>query len=169
MFKVPTIRCPNCETDKYLNPYGYWNYVGPIQCDVCSSIINVKIEKGTVTKTDFVKKASVPTEVKADLEEAGKCYNACAYRACVTMCRRALEGALDAKNAGGPLLVDKLKDLRNRNVLSAAQFKVATVIRQFGNYGAHPQDDLLESVTKGDAEAIMGITEQIILKFFPEN
>jgi hypothetical protein len=97
----------------------------------------------------------VPKGIREDFEEADKCLNSGAFKASVAMLRRALQKScqeLGANPEDG--LVDQLKNLYKNGKMPQSLYELATEIRFFGNYGAHPRDDLLEKITMEDAKTL---------------
>jgi hypothetical protein len=107
-----------------------------------------------------------PREVVVDFVESLKCLNIGALKGAVAMARRCLELATDLKGAKGASLAEKLKDLKNNGVLSDPDYSLASGVRSFGNYGAHPQDDLLKTITRSDAEMSITVTKHLVNKLF---
>lgn len=105
----------------------------------------------------------VPEMVRADLEEAGLCVSMGAYKAGVTMYRRALEGAAVDKGADPKKrLADQLKELQGKGILHQALVDAAREIRLLGNYGAHPSDDGLDKVQVDEAKVVGELTHQVL-------
>lgn len=162
---MPEVQCPKC---RHLNrlAFTYWNYQGMYRCMGCGARMRVEIDEGGLLRTpeaaDFTPVEGAPPAVNEDFVEAQKCYDAEAYKATVVICRRALETMADLQQAKGKNLFEKIEDLHNREAISKGTFEIATQVRQFGNYGAHPKDDLLSEVTPQDAAAILGITQHLL-------
>ena len=68
-------------------------------------------------------------------------------------------------NAKGGRLVDKIKDLAARGIFDEHDAAAATTMRIFGNYGAHPKDDLLDEADDFHAEMALKIAERFLKKF----
>lgn len=112
---------------------------------------------------------SVPQEVLHDYIEALKAYNVGAYRAAVVMARRALQQAAEVKGAPKrDKLGNQIQWLFDQKLIDKATKNLADGIRWFGNYGAHPQDDLLSQVTKEDAELAIKVLRQILIKLYAQ-
>jgi hypothetical protein len=109
---------------------------------------------------------TVPQEIAADYAEAVRCLNIEAFRASVVMFRRSLESAAIEKGGVGRDLLSALQSLVERRILSKANHALATGVRMFGNYGAHPSTDQLSSVSRDDAELVLQVTRQLIKKMF---
>lgn len=115
-------------------------------------------------ETRMVQAAGLPTEVTTDINEAVRCFGteAKAYRAAVTMLRRALENVCHGIGAEGRNLQDKIERLPIDRSLKS----LAHGLREFGNYGAHPQNDVLREVTKERADEILGIGIEILNQIY---
>jgi len=109
---------------------------------------------------------NVPQDVSQDYQEAIRCFNSNAYKATVVMCRRALENTADLKQAIGTFLKNKLEDLHKKGLLDAASYNTASGIREFGNYGAHPKDDLLKAVGEFEADLVIKITGRLLTEIW---
>ena len=163
---LPTIQCPKCGCKNQLDTHTYWNYEGMYLCHECDARMRVVIREGYLLRTPevshFTPVEGAPPAVSEDFIEAQKCYDAEAYKATVVICRRALETMTDFQQAKGKNLFQKIEDLYNREVIGRATFEIATQVREFGNYGAHPKDDLLSEVTWKDAAAVLEITQHFL-------
>lgn len=161
---MPPIKCPGCGFKTQVITR---NYMGTCQCEGCGKILGIKISEDIVQEVFVVEyfatlPDAVPEDVKDDFKEAITCFNAQAYKATVVMCRRAIETLADLKGARGSNLYHKLHDLQGRGLLEFPTYNLATGIRQFGSYGAHPQQDLLKDVDRGLADLVLRIGERLI-------
>lgn len=102
----------------------------------------------------------IPPDVATDFVEAIRCQSVEAYRACVVMCRRAVQTSVIEKNAQGNTLVKQIEDLAAKGIITASLKDVAHEIRLTGNAGAHV--DGLEDVKEEDASAIVEFTRQYL-------
>jgi hypothetical protein len=60
-----------------------------------------------------------------------------------------------------------IKDLHQRiGLFDAAHVSVATGTRLFGNFGAHPNDDLLEDLTDDEARRALDLGTYLISKMY---
>lgn len=161
---VPAIICPNCTKTFYLDAFTYYNYIGDVRCTNCGATLTVTILNGELKVTPINKTFEItsipnaPSNVTSDVSEAQICHAVGAYKACVVMCRRSLEQVCDDKSAQGRLLHDKIHYLQGQGIISSEIFGIFEEIRYFGNYGAHPNDDLLGDVTKDDSSSVLEIT-----------
>jgi len=110
---------------------------------------------------------SVPKSVLDDYVEATSTFNINAFRASSVMARRALQQALEDKGATkGSNLADQVSELERKGLLSSATSSLAHGVRQFGNFGAHPNDDLLTQVTSDEARLALDVTKKILKELY---
>jgi hypothetical protein len=161
-------QCPICANQHPLDPYVYANYKGEVRCWDCKALLSISFNDGDLQSTPkIISKISaelkyVPTNILHDLNEAEMCFSIKATTACVILCRRALESVCVDKKAIGSTLYDQIKDLLEKGLISKDTFQYFEEIRLFGNYGAHPTNDLLDDVSIEDAEIALEITTHII-------
>ncbi len=118
--------------------------------------------KGAVTADK-----SVPKEVADDFIEANKCLGVGAPKATVAMCRRTLQSTCEASGANQKDdLVNQIDDLESRRVINPGLKNIAHTIRVIGNWGAHPQQDLLKGVTLDDASEVLEFTAEFLDEVF---
>ena len=134
----------------------------------CLTYLILKVTNGTHEVIDHYPKKipqidkSVPKNVADDYVEAMSCFDVKAYKACVVMCRRALQASAIEKGAKKNRLVEQLEDLKNNDIITKDLFEWATEIRLEGNIGAHPDKDGLKDVTIDDAQAILHFVEEYL-------
>lgn len=168
---IVTVRCPKCDnTNLYAGVVS--NYSGVLICEHCNAEILVKLSgqnlierpklKEGINVGKFKEFKSAPQEINNDFLEAQKCFNIGAHKATIVMCRRTLEQVAKNQKATGKTLFDKINSMYKSGMISKPLFDLATEIRYFGNYGAHPTDDLLGEVTNVESETVMEITEHLI-------
>ena len=110
---------------------------------------------------------SVPNEVRRDYAEAIMSFNVKAFRASVVMSRRTLQRALEDKGASiQKTLQEQINDLATSNLLNPASSHLAQGVRYFGNYGAHPREDLLDQVTSDEAKLALDVVKQILNELY---
>jgi len=111
--------------------------------------------------------SSVPENVLDDYSEAVSTFNTNAYKASVAMARRALQQALEDKGATKESnLFKQIDELKSKGLLSEPALHLAQAVRAFGNYGAHPSDDLLAQITRDDAETALMATKKILNEIY---
>jgi len=100
----------------------------------------------------------VPETVFSDFKEGSVSLKNKCYKAATGMFRRALQSSLLDLGADPTLeLIDQIKNLPS---LTTDLKDWAHNIRIFGNWGAHPQDDLLKEVTPERAEEAQAFLEE---------
>lgn len=170
--------CLSCGMRVLLDNPTYRSFRGDVKCVSCGSIL--KLETDTyggssprlisLTLKDKIKLSlpdAAPNDVTEDFNEAVRCFNSQAYKAAVTMCRRSLETACDSRKAKGKSLSEKITALHESGIIDEPTYNLASGIRQFGNYGAHPKEDLLKTVGEQEAELILKITERVYGQLWP--
>lgn len=109
---------------------------------------------------------AIPEKVREDIAEAERCMHANAYKASVTMLRRAVQNIVLDKIKDPEIkskkLWEQIDELFNKGFITKYLKDTAHEIRHFGNFGAHPQDDNLENTTREDAEMIEELTFSFI-------
>jgi len=168
---VVQYNCLGCGRDTTL-PSTYYNFEGPIKCSLCQIIQIVSISSGYLTKhylpfdtslsSDILQIENAPDSINDDIREAQLCNTVEAHKGCVVLCRRALEGICDDKGANGQTLYTKIKSLHEKGILSKIDVEYYHEIRFFGNYGAHPTNDLLGDVTKDDSDIVLELILHLV-------
>jgi hypothetical protein len=124
----------------------------------------------------------IPQSVADDFREALRCLWVEAYKATVTMCRRAIQTACLDLHAVGRDLFHQIDDLAAKSKITAPLQQMAHAVRLQGKKAAHPlevekatqqreasagearQDDPandgLEGTTKEEAEAVIEFTRE---------
>jgi len=100
--------------------------------------------------------------VAADFSEALRCQWIKAYKACVVMCARAIQGSALALGATKKKLTDQIDELFSQSKITQALKDFAHEIRVTRNMGAHPDKDGLEEVTEQDANDIVEFTREYL-------
>jgi hypothetical protein len=96
----------------------------------------------------------VPEPIKGEFEEASLCFAVGAYKACASMCQRALESLCQNKKISG------LNELLSGGIISQALFNRATEIRLWAGITKHKPLD--EPVLEEDAELLLRFLEDIL-------
>ena len=145
------------------------------QCVNCKDFVLITATKNLALQaTDFtfvnfypigkpkdIVDAAVPVAIGADFAEAIRCQFICAYKATVTMCRRALQAAaLDKEASPDRKLLHQIDELATKGVITNPLKQMAHAIRLTGNIGAHPDEDGLKDVTDTDADDIVQFTKE---------
>lgn len=121
------------------------------------SWVNAKTQLYPYTDNGALKNA--PEAVINPYKEAMKCYRAQAYDACVIMCRKGIEAICMDKGEVKGNLADKLKKLRDKQLLENTLYYWANELRLIGNDGAHSHDQI---VTQQDAKDSIDFFDALI-------
>jgi len=165
---MPIVRCLRCGDQISLDPDAYWNYRGKVRCTSCKALHEMSqegtklVEWKLVLPFEITIPAYTPRRVEEDIDEALRCLENDASKGCVVMCRRALEQIVDLEAAKGKWLAEKLKDLHDQKLISNLVYTMASTIKEFGNYGAHPKNDLLQQVDMKKAKDVARITLRLL-------
>jgi hypothetical protein len=108
----------------------------------------------------------VPPLIADDFKEALRCEWVKAYKATVTMCRRALQASCVELKASHASLRDQIDELANKRVITDSLKEMAHEVRLTGNDGAHPGKDGLNDVTDKDARDIIEFTREFFHHVF---
>jgi hypothetical protein len=141
-------------------------------------LIHVPISKanleefvGVWTKTrDSVRDLpnALPEKVLLDMIEASKCMDIEVGKAAVVMSRRALQNALLLKGADKTLpLYKQIDKLKESGIISSDVASLAHGVRYLGNFGAHPDEDLLNGISFEDAKLAYQVVLKILNQLFP--
>jgi hypothetical protein len=104
--------------------------------------------------------SSIPPAIAADFQEALRCRWVNAFKATVTMCRRALEASCLDLGAKGDTLIAQIAKLASEGQITTSLKNMASHIRLAGNRGSHPKDDGLADIGRDDADAVIAFTRQ---------
>lgn len=96
----------------------------------------------------------IPKPIHSEFEEANLCFAIGAYKACISMCMRALESLWQQQNASG------LNELNERGIISSRLFDQATEIRLWAGMTKHKL--LPETVTREETEELLTYLEEIL-------
>lgn len=118
------------------------------------------VEKYPSTKTEADDKfiEFVPKEVISDYEEGLRCLSSNAPKAAVSMFRRSLQYSLI--NLGVDEKLDLINQIKAVPKLTDDIKDWAHNIRIFGNWGAHPQKDLLKDADLNKAKEVKDFIEE---------
>jgi hypothetical protein len=100
--------------------------------------------------------------VAADFSEALRCQWVKAFKSCVVMCARAIQGSAMALGAKKKRLTEQIDELFSQGKITEALKEFAHEVRVTRNLGAHPDNDGLEEVTEQDAKDIADCTREYL-------
>ncbi len=104
----------------------------------------------------------IPEEIRIDFAEAFTCAWAGCYKSSVIMCRRILQFIVRDKGIKDKNLESEIKQLYDKGFISKNLFDAATEIRYFGNYAAHPKNDVLNEVKPKETMLILRLVQDIL-------
>jgi hypothetical protein len=153
--EMPEVICPSCYPNRTTESIqvrctGDTLMRGIITCLSCGRELPFEMYKGYITKLDKELPAaqsdrletSAPNDIRDDVQESERCNYYHCYKACVTMCRRALQlGLIDKGIPDGPL-GGMLKQAKVNRLLSQEIYDLATSIKGYGDIGAHRREIL---------------------------
>lgn len=105
---------------------------------------------------------AIPEKIREDYAEARRCWYGGAHKGVVVMSRRAMQQIALNKGATGHNLVHQIKDMLATGLITRSLHDAAHEVRFFGNFGAHPQDDVLDNISPDEAKAVMAIVEHFM-------
>jgi uncharacterized protein DUF4145 len=106
--------------------------------------------------------AHIPKEVREDFRESGLCLGAGCFKASMVMSRRVLQRCLKEQGCDQHKLVAAIDHAISQNILRPQFHDIATEIRQYGNLGAHPDDDQLQNVNRDNAQQVLEFARLLI-------
>jgi len=93
--------------------------------------------------------SDVSPDIREDVKEAERCHYHQCYKACVTMCRRALQLSLIDKGIEDKPLGKMLEDAHKvKKLLTDDTYTQAKSIKHFGDIGAHRQEAIEPEVAR---------------------
>jgi len=141
------------------SPNDFW-WIGV--CNCCKNPVLVHNHGETVYPHPLPSPTDerIPEHIRKDIDEAKLCFSVNAYRACAVMARRAVQNACIDKGADkSKKLIDQIKELADKGVITNDLKEWADVVRWVGNDAAHPDKN---EVTKEDAKDILQLAEQFM-------
>lgn len=175
--------CPHCAVRSFFKPIlggfqeagtgGLSRICSPACCEACKSFVLVIGTHATnrnnvpwqlealypLGKPNDSVDDAVPPSIREDFAEALRCRWIKAYKATVTMCRRAIQASVVELGASDKRLVEQIDELAIKGKLTASLKDYAHEVRLAGNDGAHPDKDGLKGVSESDADDIIAFTK----------
>jgi len=109
---------------------------------------------------------SINEEIRNDFREAGLCLAAGCYKASMVMSRRLLQRCLKDQGYEEYRLADAIDHAMKNGTLRKPFHEIATEVRHYGNFGAHPDDDQLATIGKDEASLIIDFSRLLIEEFY---
>lgn len=168
------MNCPHCHTRTSITPlntiYGQASMVSDPRgvrwfigsCNLCSNPVLVGEVNGVIWPHPLPTQtaAEIPEAIRGNLDEAKMCNSVSAWRASVTMCRRAIQMACIDKGASpADNLVSQINSLKSSGIITQDIHEWATVVRWVGNDGAHPGGNEPDAE---DAASMLDLAEQFL-------
>lgn len=104
----------------------------------------------------------IADEIRADFREAGLCLGAGCPKASMIMSRRVLQRCLKEQGCAQRELLSAIDHAIQQDILRKPFHPIATEIKEYGNLGAHPDDDQLTNVTRENAQQILDFARLLI-------
>lgn len=184
--------CPHCSFHAYFKPVtsahteprregGQW-ICNAAQCESCKGFVLVVGQRNPrlpndrqdwhfegvypLGKPNDSVASEVPPQIAEDFREALRCEWVRAYKATVTMCRRAVQGSCVELKATDGKLQDQIDYLATKGIITDSLKKMAHRVRLTGNEGAHPGKDGLNDISPQDAKDIIDFTREFFHHVF---
>jgi len=176
-------KCPHCDTSHVQGTQVFHQQLSEQHAGVtwritrcqnpaCSKLVLCALAGATVLATypvgrfELVADVPIGKEIRDDFREAGLCLGASCYKASLVMSRRALQRCLKEQGCDQNKLVDAINHAISTHVLRKAFHPLAEEIRQYGNLGAHPDDDQLQNATQESAATVLEFVRLLIHEFY---
>lgn len=173
--------CPHCATrsvqarvtnvDQFQesNPFDAWVTVRCSNCGRLTLMLESGQSRGIVypglaPHRDY--RDDIPDEVVDDYNEAGACLGAGAYKASMVMSRRALQRLLKQQDHKEKRLVAAIDAAKSAGTIHPRYHALADEIREYGNLGAHPDDDQLANANAENARHIIDFCDLLIADIY---
>jgi len=105
-------------------------------------------------------------EIRGDFREAGLCLGAGCFKASLTMSRSVLQRILKEQGCTQNKLVDAINHAISSGLLRKSFHAVAEEIREYGNLGAHPDDDQLANANRENAALVLEFARLLVHEFY---
>jgi len=176
-------KCPHCETSHVQTQPRFeeafdsqsneiiWRFVR-CQNPECRRLILVVIKNGVVeniyptSSFELDSTVQISQEIRDDFREAGLCLSAGCYKASMVMSRRVLQRCLKEQGCTQHKLVDAIDYALKQGILRKPFQRIATEIREYGNLGAHPDDEQLTNVDAIKAKQVLDFARLLIHDFY---
>lgn len=107
-----------------------------------------------------------PDRVREEFREATHCLQIDAFLASMTMSRRVLQRCLKHLGFDQRNLYNQIEAAKANDTIPRRYHQLADEVREFGNIGAHPDDDRLQLVTGENALLLLEFVRLLIEEFF---
>jgi hypothetical protein len=176
-------QCPHCgvrhvqTSERYSEQLGsnvanIWSLVR-CQNQNCNQLVLVETSVGGQVQQVFPfvsyqldNNAAIPAPIAEDFREAGLCLGAGCFKASLVMSRRVLQRCLSEQGCTQNRLVEAIDAAVKGGVLRKAFHPLAEEIRQYGNLGAHPDEDQLTNANRVSAYQVLEFARLLIHEFY---
>ena len=176
-------KCPHCGTshvesviqlNQLLDPSDASSSWIVVRCQNprCNRLVLVSEDQGIIrwiyppASFDIDPSIQIDQEIRDDFRESGLCLAAGCYKASMVMSRRVLQRCLKEQGCTQRQLVDAIDYAVKEGILRKPFHKIATEIRQYGNLGAHPDDEQLANVNEKNAKQVLDFVRLLIHDFY---
>ena len=173
--EMTTVICPKCHGERRTEEIRVdcqpgakmW---GIIQCLECGHEFPITMDRGYIQKIDIALPGqqsgrlnpSVPADLKDDVKEAERANYSQCFKACVAMCRRALQLGLIEKKIPDGSLGGMIESAKNQKLIEQRIFDLATSIKGFGDIGIHRKEELEQQ----DVNMVIHATVRMLNELF---
>ncbi len=117
-------------------------------------------------KFDLPNDPNIPAHVPDEYRQAGTCKAVGCYLASMTMSRRVLQRCLKQQGFDQKTLAQQIDAAKADGTIPKRYHALADEIRQYGNIGAHPDDDQAHLVTADNAKHLLDFVDLLIHEFY---
>ncbi len=110
-------------------------------------------------RTELTFSSFIPADILKNFKEAQDCFKFGLYTPSVIMCRLVLEAICHNNSCTGSTLIQKLEDLKNKNIINDQLYEWVDALRLLGNIAAH---DFTSTVKKEDSKDVLDLIHAII-------
>jgi len=154
--EVTIVTCDNC----IKTLVAFFEYK---RIDKSMGVFEVKSTYPVISK--IAKPNGVTQRIWDDYVEGMICLGVNAPKGAVVLFRRATQSLMKELGANpNNYLWKQIKELKEKGIINENLSELATELRLWGNFGAHPDDDLLDEVTIEEAEEMKKLLD-MLLKF----
>lgn len=153
-------------------PQTYW-IVARCQADACRRLMLVRQGADRQLSVLFPLGSdelgptpSIPQPMRADFHEAGVCLAAGCFKASLVMSRRVLQRCLKEQGCDQRYLVDQIAQAVKSGILRSSFHPLAEEVRQYGNLGAHPDDNDLAVANRDAAKQVLEFARLLVQEFY---
>jgi Domain of unknown function (DUF4145) len=108
----------------------------------------------------------IPAEVPDEYRQAATCIAVGCYLASMTMSRRVLQRCLKQQGFEQKILAQQIDAAKADGTIPKRYHSLADEIREYGNIGAHPDDDKAHLATAEHAKHLLGFVDLLIHEFY---